>query len=183
MAVSGHQRVMFPGWRSRQKRSADTSSVTEDAYFAISHFAVWINNADTKAGFLLAAWTVLVGALSASADRIQRAVPVVGARSLASMIFLCGTAAGLLATAYLLVSALSPRLPAPGFSRFAFPNVADAELSELRDSRTSTAREEAWRQARQLAQIALAKFTAIRRAVRFLIFSGLAALLWSVLAK
>lgn len=170
-------------WRPSQREEPGKGIHTEDAYFAISNFSTWINNADTKAGFLVAAWTVLVGALATSGDRIQRALPVAGGRSLAALVFLILSLSCLSVTAYFLYSALSPRLPAPGFSRFAFPNVANAKLRDLINADPSRSREEAWRQARQLAQIALAKFLAVKRALRFLMSSAVMALVWSFLAK
>ncbi len=132
----------------------------EDAFLAISTIGPWVNNADTKIGFLATALTVLTTAVVRQRPRVEALIDGgVGARDAVALACLALCAAMIALAGYWLFRALRPRLANPYPSRFAFPHLADADLKAFAEPDPTAARAEAWIQARTLSQIALNKYT------------------------
>ncbi len=80
-----------------------------------------------------------------------------------------------------LFRALRPRLINREPSRFAFPYLADADLATLTDADPAAVRTEGWVQAQTLAEIVLAKYTCLSRALTVGLVAGPAFVVWLLL--
>jgi hypothetical protein len=168
--------------RSAVDRPVAASPSSQDAQFAISSFAGWINNADAKAGFLAAGLTVLVGTIAGQRDRVYDLLPLAGPRAGVAVAAIAGALVTALVTAVLLGRTMAPRTANRGFSRYAWPSVA-ASTPELLDSLPATTDGiEAWRHAYDLAVIAKAKFHNITLAIRWLAAATVLLLVWHLVA-
>jgi len=88
----------------------------------------------------------------------------------------------LLAIAFaLLVAVLLPRTRFSGPSRYAWPWIAKAGLDDLEGLKPNSLREEGWRQARQLAEIAAFKYRYFASAVWVTAGSVGCLMVWTVL--
>lgn len=156
----------------------------EDAYQAITTIGGWVTNAETKIGLLAAAVTVLAGAVVRQQERVELLLrSPVGCRASAALVALASCVAALALCAGYLFSALRPHLHQSEFSRFAFPDLADADLEMLADATSlQSARREAWVQARTLARIARAKYHSFTRALVAAIVAGTTYAAWLVIA-
>jgi hypothetical protein len=154
---------------------------TTDVEFLLGQTAEWIRAADTKAGLLLAALTVLLGGISSSARDLKTLWSGHHVDRLDALIVLAASVA-LLAVAYaLLIAVLLPRRSSPADSRYAWPWVNSASLLDLERLTPDSRRTEAWRQAKQLAAIAARKHCLFTAAVWFSSGSVACFLAWSVL--
>lgn len=155
---------------SRGPDPAVVLSDLDDAHHAIAYMAGWINNADTKAGLLSAVALLLIGALVQDAGDISalvgsldwdresldwgRALPV-SLLALSTIFLLSGGSR--------LVTSIVPNLKGGDVeSRFGFPTLA-GNPPPFSSSRTDAVNE-AWTQARVLAEIVERKFARIRSA-------------------
>lgn len=131
---------------------------TDDARFAISQFTAQVNSADTRAGLLGAALTVLAPVLVRQFETTRLTGVVVG---------LLVASAALIALAVAgTVSVLSVRVVEVGFSRYSWPLVARSSVAALTGRTDRTDRVEAWRAAYALALIAQTKYAHFRWALR-----------------
>lgn len=166
----------------RRRRGA--AEPVEDAYQAIATIGGWVTNAETKIGLLAAAATVLAGAVVRQQERVELLLrSPIGYRASAALLALAACVAALAVCAGHLFSALRPRLQRSEFSRFAFPDLADADLQMLADPASVQAvRREAWVQARTLARIARAKYQSFMRALVAGIVAGATLVAWLIIA-
>lgn len=156
----------------------------DDAYQAITTISGWVTNAETKIGLLAAAVTVLFGAVVRQQEHVEEVLAApFGYRSAAALLLLAACVGALAVCGWHLITALRPHLDRSEFSRFAFPDLADADLDRLANpDSVRAARREAWVQARTLAQIARAKYRSFTHALGAGIVAGFAFVGWLVLA-
>lgn len=151
-----------------------------DAHRAIAYVTGWINNADTKAGALLAVAGVLTAVILNQSETVAGVLALgqpTGAPFLVG--FLAISAAGVLDAYRHLVTALRPSVDPPEMpNRFSFPSLAHHELDDLGPSEQAAS--EAWSQARLLARIVSRKYEAIRAVANRLALSGGAYVIWAV---
>jgi hypothetical protein len=173
-------------WRSNKTRSAvalqpdANNSSPAEIEFVLDQVSQWIRNADTKTGLLLTGLIILLGAVSSQAKDL-RALWASNTSRPAALWFL-GAAVVLLAIALgLLVVVLLPRTRLSGPSRYAWPWIAKASLDDLKELKPSSLREEGWRQAKQLAEIAAFKYRYFASAVWIAAGSVGCLLVWIVL--
>ncbi|WNV82766.1 Pycsar system effector family protein [Umezawaea sp. Da 62-37] len=136
-----------------------------EAQFAITQFSGWVSNADTKAGLMATATTILGGALVGQRTAIRASFPPESPREWAVAAVLVWTLLAVVTTAFALTAALRPRVVNDGYSRFSWPTVAatPAHVLDAADPRDSS--REAWRSAHELAGIARLKFRWLRLAL------------------
>jgi hypothetical protein len=151
-----------------------------DAEFVIGQTGDWIRSADTKAGLLFGALAVLSGWLGSSAEGL-RGLWSGQPHQLDALIALAGCVVLLAVANVLLVGVLIPRRSTDAATRYAWPSVSKKSLDDLLALTPETRREEAWKQAKQLAEIASRKHDLFAVAVWFSIGSVLCFLTWSVL--
>lgn len=144
--------------RQRQRRRAELEKAAadvSDAEFVIGQTGEWIRSADTKAGLLFGALAVLLGWLSTSTGELH------GLRSgqlhRLDTIALAGCAVLLAVAIVLLVLVLLPRRATPPTTRYAWPLINKMSIDDILELTPTTRREEAWKQGKQLAQIASRK--------------------------
>jgi hypothetical protein len=150
----------------------------DDARFAITQMSTWIANADVKAGLIATADTVLVGALIS-----QRREAVDSARQLEvadviGLISLGLSAIGVIWSAFFLLIVLTPRVRSGQKTRYSWPSLAQAKVSDLVDIDLETDRREAWTSAIALANIAARKYRATRLSLIGWIVGGVFLLVW-----
>lgn len=173
-------------WHSNKSRTAvvpqtdaDGSSPAE-IEFILDQISQWIRNADTKTGLLLTGLTIVLGTIGSRAKDLRALWTSSASRSLALWFF--GAAVLLLAIAFsLLVIVLLPRSRFSGPSRYAWPWIAKASLDDLKELKPASLREEGWRQAKQLAEIAAFKYRYFAGAVWVAAGSIGCLLVWNVL--
>ncbi|GAA4902892.1 hypothetical protein GCM10023405_24710 [Streptomonospora salina] len=155
----------------------------EDALFAIDQTGQWIRSADTKAGLLGAALSVL--ATGVAAEAAKSGVPVLDAASVRESLsgwLLIILAAFLVIAIALTVKTVSPRISTPRYrSRYSWPWLNAMDPMELSRLGSTNSRHEAWVQAIYLAGVAEAKHRSLRLALRFFAAAGVLFLLWSAL--
>lgn len=156
-------------WRRRERVEAEVDPAA-DALAAIEQFQRLINNADTKAGFMVAAVTVLVGAIVR--QPVSDHLPAVDVADWIGLGLLGLSAAGGLAAAFFVARCLMPRVKRHEFSRFSWPSVARVELDQLLRLPRGRRAEEAWMTARALAQILAEKYGALQWGIRSFLFSA-----------
>lgn len=149
----------------------------EDVRFAIESFNQVIANADTKAGLLGTALTVIAGLV---VSNIATLVPTSrdSVLSWMALSLLAATLVSVCVAAAFLLQVLRPRLTVSDFSRYSWPDVATASLVDLLSLVDGDDRADGWRQAHTLARIAGSKFRAFSHALNW--FVGAVALsgLW-----
>jgi hypothetical protein len=151
-----------------------------DVEFLIGQTGDWIRSADTKAGLLLGALTVLLGWLSSSTESL-RGLWSGHPQRLGALVIL-GVCVVLLVVAIgLLIAILVPRRSTPTATRYAWPWVHGTSLEDLVALTPESRRIEAWRQSKHLASIASRKHTLFAAAVWFSAGSAACFLAWSVL--
>ncbi len=134
-----------------------------DGRDAITYFAGWIGNADTKSGLLATGLTVLGVTSAQRAHDILHATPA-GWRGVVAASCVLLSLLGIAVSAVYLTLALAPRTsPPPAFSRYAFPAIAQREPGFVPDLDGTQQRAEAWIQAHALATVALTKYRCFRR--------------------
>lgn len=151
----------------------------DNALHAISTVGTWINNADTKIGFLATALTALTLGVVRQRPRVEvlwASDP--GARGLAALALLAVCATCLVLAAAWLFKALRPRLTNGQASRFAFPHLAVAKLDDLVEADPAQVRREAWIQAQTLSKIVLDKYRCFSTALNCGAISGLGFVGW-----
>jgi pycsar effector protein len=175
-------------WRPERRRRSDHAQPPErrndpkvsDVEFLIGQTGDWIRSADTKAGLLLGALTVLLGWLSSSAGSL-RGLWSGHPQRLGALVFLATCVVLLVVAIALLIAVLIPRRSTPAATRYAWPWVHRTSLEDLKALTPDTQRTEAWRQAKLLAGIASRKHTLFAAAVWFSAGSTACFLAWSVL--
>ena len=180
------RRMVAVLWHRNKSRSAAASQLdvnwsgSADIEFILDQISQWIRNADTKTGLLLTGLIILLDAISSRAKEL-RALWASNASRPAALWFL-GVAVVLLAIAFtLLVAVLLPRTRSSGPSRYAWPWIAKAGLDDLERLKPNSLREEGWRQAKQLADIAAFKYRYFARAVWVTAGSVGCLMVWTVL--
>lgn len=166
----------------RQAPPVPASVSADDARFAITAFAGWITNADTKTGLLAAAVTVLTSTVVSQSDRAIALLPPQGVRQVAAVVAIVACLAALAVTAFWLLRALLPRTTNAGFSRYSWPAVAALSPRELVAMTAIEDRAEAWLQAHTLARIAQAKFGNFAHALRWFTAAVVLLIAWAILA-
>lgn len=160
--------------------SEEAESV-DDARFMISHLASLTNNADTKAGLVATATTVLLGiAFSQRRDvarLVQRAEDLEWMPLGSFVLVLLGGAVAVGAVA----RALWPRLLVSGYSRYSWPAVAKASSEVLVETSFGGKRNEAWRTAHDMSRILAVKYKYLRVAISSWLVSAIFLLCWFVL--
>ena len=145
-------------------RREPPGSDSRDAILALQEFGGWIKNADTKATILVAATSVVVVALLSRTDLVIRTVRAdVSSRWIVGLL-LVATIICLTVLAVCVYQSVRPRKMNFGFSRFAWPSVAELDSAPVSFS-SSTFEAEAWAQSYALALIARQKFKWFNRAL------------------
>ncbi len=151
----------------------------DDALHAITTVGTWVNNADTKIGFLAGAMTALTLGVVKQRPRVEALwASDPGARGLVALALLSICAACLTLAGVWLFKALKPRLTNGEASRFAFPHLAVARLDDLVAADPADIRREAWVQAQTLSKIVLDKYQCFSTALTFGAVSGLSFVGW-----
>jgi hypothetical protein len=151
----------------------------DDAYLALTTYGGWINNADTKNGLLATALAALTIAAVRQRPRVEALVDAgVDRRGAVALALLGVAAASILVAGYWLFQALRPRLGNETASRFSFPYLAVADLTEYAVYDAQDVRREALVQAQTLARIGLGKYTRFSNALSCTSVAGLAFLGW-----
>lgn len=162
-----------------RSRAPEPPKGNEDAYLAVSTIGSWVNNADTKIGFLATALTVLTTGVVRQRPRVDAIVHGgVGLRDGAALGCIVISATMIVLAGYWLFRALRPRLTNPEPSRFAFPHLAGADLKTLVEPDPPGARAEAWIQAQTLSRIILDKYTCFSKALGAGLGAGAAFVGW-----
>lgn len=147
----------------------------DDAFLALTANGTWVNNADTKIGFLATATTVLTVAVVRQRHRVETLLDAgLHARGVVALILLAVCVLCLGAAAFWLFEALRPRLTNVETTRFAFPHLATAEVDDLMAYDPQQVRREAWLQAKTLATIACGKYRRFYNALRCGVGAGAA---------
>ncbi|MCP2260895.1 hypothetical protein LX15_004615 [Streptoalloteichus tenebrarius] len=155
---------------------------TEDARFAMTHFASWIGNADTKAGLLAAATTVLAGAVVGQRAAVVAALTRPTGWRVVALVGLGLSVVGVVVTTLFLIRAVAPRVRQDGFSRYSWPTVADTSLSGLMATDPEGDRREAWLSALTLARIVRRKYANLRCAFVSWLISVTGLTVWLIIA-
>lgn len=171
---------MGTGRRLRDRQPPVTAA--DDALPAIDAISTWINNADTKIGLLGIVDTALIGAFAAQHDRARTVLNHADRRDTVGLVLLALGVVALVASILYLFRALQPRLDSYQPSRFAFPWVADADLSDLMAGDHEKIRREAWIQAQTLSRIVRAKYKGLRRALPCAVLAGVLLASWLLVA-
>lgn len=151
----------------------------EDAYLAINTIGAWVNNADTKIGFLATALTVLTTGVVRQRPRVEAVIDGgVGQRDVFALGSVAVSATMIVLGGFWLFRALRPRLANPEPSRFAFPHLAGADLTAYVQPDPTAGRAEAWVQAQTLSQIVLEKYTYFSKALGAGLGAGAAFVSW-----
>lgn len=154
----------------------------EDAFLALTTIGAWVNNADTKIGFLATALTVLTTAVVRQRPRVDALLgSSVSTRDVFALICLAVCTAMIILAGYWLFRALKPRLTSPRPSRFAFPHLAGADLTALEQSNPAAVRAEAWFQASMLSRIVRSKYAYFSKALGAGVGSSAAFVGWLLL--
>lgn len=166
-----------------QPTPAQREPDTADIEFLLGQTADSIRAADTKTGLLLAALTVLLGRVSASARDLKTLWSSHHADRLGVLIVLAASVALLVVAYVLLFAVLLPRRTSLSDTRYAWPWVHTKSLPDLEALRPGSRRTEAWRQAKQLAAIAARKHSLFTAAVWVSAGSVACFLAWMVLRQ
>ncbi|MFD1148172.1 Pycsar system effector family protein [Saccharothrix hoggarensis] len=158
----------------------------KDAYQAIGQFSGWVANADTKAGLLATATTLLGGGLASQRHTIRDAFRPSSLADWVSLVAISVAMVAILVTAIALVLVLVPRARVARqtrFSRFSWPAVAAKSMDELLAEVDAKPAEEAWWTARDLAIIVHRKVRWLRVALFGWVIGALGLLAWVVVLK
>lgn len=151
----------------------------DDAFLALTTNGTWVNNADTKIGFLATATTVLTVAVVRQRLRVEALVEAgLHPRGVVALILLAVCAVCLVAAGFWLFEALRPRLTNEETTRFSFPHLATADIDDLMTYDPQDVRQEAWLQAKTLATIACGKYRRFNNALHCGLAAGLAFVAW-----
>lgn len=152
-----------------------------DAHRAIGYVTGWINNADTKAGALVAVAGVFTAVILDQSDAVGEVLALnkpAGAPFLVGLLTI--SAAAVLDAYRHLVAALRPNVnPPEAPNRFSFPSLAHQHLDDFGPNEQA-ATSEAWSHAKLLARIVSDKYAAVRTATNRLVLSGVAYGVWAV---
>jgi hypothetical protein len=159
-----------------RNRCASADSLSQDLAVGL-HTVTEINQsiryADTKAAGLATVQALTVTVIAARRD---------GAGSVLTLVVGVLCLCGVLVSALLLAAGQVPRIPGgrrSGSSRIAFPVLAELPLDEvLRRPSPARRHEQVWRQAAELAAIAVVKFRWLRRAMISTVLTLIAVLAW-----
>lgn len=164
------------------RRPQTTAKGNEDVFLALNTIGPWVNNADTKIGLLAAALTVMTGGVIRQRSRVEALIDTgVHVRGAIALVLLALCVVTLISAGICLFRALRPRLTNSAPSRFSFPHLADANLSDFADTDPAAVRIEGWIQAQNLAQIVRYKYTGFRNALTVGTISGVAFVGWLLL--
>lgn len=173
-------------WHSRKHRSAVANQLevsdsnSAEIEFILDQISQWIRNADTKTGLLLTGLIIVLGAISSQAKEVRALWELHTSRPAA--LWFLGAAIVFLTVAFaLLIIVLLPRVPVGGASRYSWPWIAKSGLDDLKGLKPNSLREEGWRQAKQLAEIAAFKYRYFTSAVWVAAGSIGCLLVWTVL--
>ena len=169
---------MTNAYARRQPAAGDDGFLREDltlGLHAVTEFNQTIRYADTKAGALAAVQALAVTVLAAKRDS--------GTSTLLSTLILTGCLVSVLVSAMLLARGQVPRLygarPGGRPSRIAFPSLASMTTAEvLQAPPLALQHEQVWRQASELATIAMAKYRWLHRATASTLVTLTVVLLW-----
>ena len=143
-----------------------TDSSTRDAEYAIVQFDNWISSADTKAGLLMAATTLLGGLLASQKASISTSFHPQQPFDWLPLTAISIAIMGFLVTVGTLLFVLYPRIHHGLNSRYSWPTIAKMTAEETAVYASSrTPGMEAWRTAHALATIAMQKFYWLRLAI------------------
>jgi len=156
--------VPLPRWGRRRKGHAitvgDGSSAPdpglEEARFVIAQTGEWIRGADTKAGFALAALTLLIGAMASDAAIVRSLWQDTSSWSPSVLLVVVSFGSVVIAFSAA-VAVVMPRTSAPQPNRFSWPWLAGVSEQEALSRAKASSGDEAWRQARTLALVCARK--------------------------
>ncbi|MFI6099368.1 Pycsar system effector family protein [Lentzea sp. NPDC051213] len=153
----------------------------EQVQLAITQFSAWVSNADTKAGLLATATTLLGGGLASQRTVIRGAFPPTTTMAWVRVIAIGLSVLAVVVAVAALVVALRPRARKHGFSRYSWPVVASVSLEQYRARVCRAPGAEGWRTAHDLARIARAKFRCLYVATWAWAVGAVSFLAWTVL--
>jgi hypothetical protein len=162
----------------RRGRTSSMATETQDAYFAIEQFTVWINSADSKAGFLSAALAIVVNGMVLEWGSQPRGLRHLSEQGAVAAVAFCLSVLCALACTGTLLLAIYPRVRQHAYSRYSWPSVAQSAAQATTALTPIASRREAWATARLLALIARQKY----RYLRFSFICWIASLAWLLLA-
>lgn len=160
---------------------AENPAAVDDARFMVSHLAVLTNNADTKAGLVATATTVLLGIAFSQREGVARLISHPGQLQWIPIVvfgtaLFCGAVAGCA-----VARTLWPRLTVTSFSRYSWPAVAKVKTSAFTKADPRDEREEAWRTAGDMSRILTMKYRQLRIAIASWLVSAGFLLCWLVI--
>jgi hypothetical protein len=173
-SIDRHQ----PAAVSRSPLAVDAVALQQDVsigLYAVTEFNQSIRYADTKAGALAALQALATTVLAAKRDAELN--------NLGATLLFLGCLVAVVISATLLAAGQSPRLFSgrrpESASRIAFPSLAAMQETEvLRAPPLKSQHEQVWRQASELAVIAMTKYRWLRRAMISTLGTLAAVLLW-----
>lgn len=178
MAVARPRAIPEP----RGGTATEPEAAVDDARFMVGHLASLTTNADTKAGLVATATTVLIGV--ALAQRQGLVQQFTGSSTLAwaaLVVFGAAVLSGLVAVGAV-ARALWPRLVASRFSRYSWPAVTGVAPVVLTRSGPGSEREEAWTTVQDMSRILQVKYRSLRIAISAWLVAAAFLALWFLLA-
>ncbi|MFD9982947.1 hypothetical protein ACFWZJ_21485 [Streptomyces massasporeus] len=151
----------------------------EDVRFTLEQVGEWIRSADTKAGLLAPTLALLVSPAFDNFSKKQLTDLLDSPRNFIGGVLFAGFGITFVMAAFFIASVLIPRTQhAMRSSRYSWPWLCETDLHILTSLSPSESREEAWAQAKNLAQIAQWKHKYFKMALRATIANAAFLITW-----
>ncbi|MER6404113.1 hypothetical protein ABT269_11390 [Streptomyces viridosporus] len=151
----------------------------EDVRFTLEQVGEWIRLADTKAGLLAPTLALLMSPAFDNFSKKQLTDFLDSPRDFIGALLFVGFSLTFVVAAFFVASVLIPRTQhTVRRSRYSWPWLCEADLHVLTSLRPSESREEAWAQAKNLAQIAQWKHKYFKLALRATIANAVFLIVW-----
>ncbi|NEC52449.1 hypothetical protein G3I18_28415 [Actinospica acidiphila] len=151
----------------------------EDVRFTLEQVGEWIRSADTKAGLLAPTLALLMSPAFGNFNKRQLTNFLDSPREFIGASLFVGFGLTFGMAAFFVAQVLIPRTQhAVRSSRYSWPWLCDADLHVLTALSPAESREEAWAQAKNLAQIAQWKHKYFKLALRTTIINAVLLIAW-----
>ena len=151
----------------------------EDVRFVLEQVGEWIRSADTKAGLLAPTLALLMSPAFDNFSKRQLTDFLDSPRDFIGTLFFAGFGLTFGMAAFFVAKVLIPRTQhAVRSSRYSWPWICEVDLRVLTSLNPSESREEAWAQAKNLAQIAQWKHKNFKLALRAAIANAVFLIAW-----
>ncbi|MEU9583262.1 hypothetical protein [Streptomyces werraensis] len=151
----------------------------EDVRFTLEQVGEWIRSADTKAGLLAPTLALLMSPAFDNFSKRQLTDFLDSPRNFLGALLFVGFGLTFVVAAFFVAQVLIPRTQhAVRSSRYSWPWLCETDLHVLTSLSPSESREEAWAQAKILAQIAQWKHRNFKLALRTTIMNGIFLISW-----